>query len=217
MKRAVGIAAAVAVVGALVAVSLTTREVAVQRPPPDAATPEAAPAKPAPPIVDARVAIAPSPPPPDLGATPPAVIEAERTGLMGRDGSWIPRMLPRGWTATADGWQSPTGTTVRFAQREGRVVGARATFAETSFSSAVSELTVPLVGHHDGGAAMLPGGEDAESFEPETAPREGTLRYPGGEIDWTLWLRTTGEAPFGPRRFDFGDVGPLDGSTGPGP
>lgn len=168
---------------------------------------------------DAAAAVAERPPPPqpDYGPIPEAVIEAERDGLMNREAELIERLAPRGWTVVGDGWRSPMGTEVRFAIREGRVTGARVRFPEAAFSSALSELTVPLVGHGGGGGAMLPGGEQAESLEPDARPRSGTVRVDGGEYDWTLWLRTTGEAPYGPARFDLGDVGPLDGSPGPGP
>lgn len=189
-------------------------------PPIDGQRPDAAPLPPPPPPADLGVRedavnLPPMPPPP-----PPSTaeaIEAEVDGLMNREARWIEVMTPVGWGTTDGGWRHPRGTVVRFAVREGRVVGARASFPADAMSSAVSELTVPLIGHQGGGGVMLPGGEQAESLTVDAAPRSGTVKYPGGEVDWTLWLRTTGEPPYGPVRFDFGDVGPLDGSTGPGP
>ncbi len=157
------------------------------------------------------------PPPPSLPPTPAEVVAAEADGLMNREARWIGPMTPPGWGSTDTGWRSPLGTTVDFAVREGRVVGARARFPEAAFSSALSALTTSLIGHQGGGGAMLPGGEEAESMTVERGPRSGTVKFSSGEMDWTLWLRTTGEPPYGPARFDLGDVGPLDGSTGPGP
>ncbi len=215
MNRALAVVLALAVAG-LVAFYLSATPTPA---PPPVSTPaiDDAPTAPAETPAAPTPVAPPTPIPPDHGATPTAVIDAERTGLFGRDAEWIERMVPRGWTVVGDGWRSPAGTEVTFATREGRVVGARARFPETVFSSALSELTVPLVGHGGGGGAMLPGGEQAESLEPDPRPREGTVRVSSGEYDWTLWLRTTGESPYGPARFDLGDVGPLDGSAGPGP
>lgn len=176
----------------------------------DPPTPPAAvdtPTAPPPPIttatpVDAWV----PPPPPSLPPTPADAIAAERVGLLGLAPDQIDVLRPRGWSrleGDPPGWRSPMGTEVTFEISEGRVSGARARFAAEAFSSAASELTVPLIGVGTGGGPMLPGGEDAESMTADPTPRTGSLvRDWGPTLHWRLTLRTTGEPPFGPARLE---------------
>lgn len=185
--------------------------------PPEPVRPPAPPVDAAPP--DARVVdAAPAPPvdasplPPIDASPPPSPAEAEdaaRTGLIGRPAGWIAHLPPVGWTPSADGrrWTSPRGTDVEFAVRDGRVTGVRVRFETGAFSAAVSELSNPLIGHRGGGGPMLPGGEQAESMTLDPAVRTGTVEGADGRpLEWRLWLRTTGEPPYGPARFELGDL-----------
>lgn len=167
--------------------------------PAPAVAPAAEPTAPPPAPVDAAVPPAPPPLPP----TPADAMQAERVGLLGLAPDQIEVLLPRGWSRVdgeLPGWRSPDGTEVTFEVRDGRVHAARAQFSPTAFSSAASELTVPLIGVGAGGGPMLPGGEQAESMTADATPRTGELtRDWGPTLYWRLTLRSEGDPPYGPQ------------------
>jgi len=129
---------------------------------------------------------------------------------MGQTREWVEKLMgEHRWKIipSADGttYQNANQVTLSFRYREGRVFGALAEFPETALSADLTALSEYFVGN---------GAHFPFHFESMTVPdppeRRGYFRDASGtDLYFRGRLRTVGDPPFGPARFEMATA-PLD-------
>lgn len=135
--------------------------------------------------------------------------DVAKSGLIGRTERWVASVMDRPFWTKKSREDAPyrfinkNGVELTWAIKNGRVIGAAATFPETAFSADLTALSEFFVGQN----AHLP--VHFESNKKRSKVRYGDFTGPGGR---TLYyrgrLRRSGTPPYGPEEFEI-QLGPF--------